>query len=183
MDRVYSGRAVGALVYLPLGLYCLAIIIFAPFWIPDPLWFVVLVDLPFCCVTLLVLANGYAAWASLIRIRDEGLTVHAPQWRGTPLPPVTRLEVPWAAVKAVRHRVETYRLPLLAHFPVPVYAIDTEAGRVVFGGRYGLHLDQALRAVAAMAGVPISDEGEVAADLFASLGGHPPDWAPLPRQD
>jgi hypothetical protein len=67
-------------------------------------------------------------------------------------------------VTAIRHRTEIYRIPF--PFPVPVYAIDTSAGEAVFGGRYGMRLDEALRAVAAMANVPIRDEGVIEAHLF-----------------
>ncbi len=182
MDKVYSGRAVGALVYLPLGLYCLAVLVVTPFWIEDIWWYLVLVELPFAFVTLLVLANGYASWESLIHIRNEGLTIRAPQWRACPLPPVTRLHVPWSAVSAIRHRVENYRIPpFFSQFPVHVYAIETAQGRAVFGGRYGLKLDEALRAVAAMARVPITDEGEVEPGLIATLTRGPADWNP-PRR-
>ncbi len=69
-------------------------------------------------------------------------------------------------MKAIRHRVEVYRLPpFLWRFPVPVYEIETTEGRAVFGGRYGLQLDEALRNVSAMAHVPITDEGEVDAGI------------------
>ena len=178
MDRVYSGRAVGALVYLPLGLYCLAVVLVTPFWMPDPLWYVVLVCLPLGCVTAMIFANAYAAWASRIRIRDPGLEIHAPRWGGSPLPPVTRIAVPWSAVTALRHRTEIYRIPF--GFPVPVYAIDTTAGRAVFGGRYGLRLDEALRNIATMANVPIADEGVVEAGMIASLRGNTPPWGAPP---
>jgi len=174
MDKVYTGRAVGAFVYLPLGLYCLAIVLVTPFFVEDPVWYLILVCLPLACVTLLILANAYGAFASRIEIRDTGLTVHAPRWRGSPMPPVTRFTVPWSEVTAIRHRTEIYRLPF--PFPVPVYAIETTAGRAVFGGRYGLKLDHALRAVAGMAHVPIRDERDVEAPLFATLRGNGPGW-------
>jgi hypothetical protein len=109
------------------------------------------------------------------------VVITAPGWRACPFPPVREFRLSWADVRAVRHRIERYRIgPLPLRFPLEAYAIETTAGFILFGGYYLSDLDPVLIEVAHRADRPWSEDGEVEAGLLRTLLHGAPPW---PRVD
>jgi hypothetical protein len=180
--RTYTGRY-GALLLLPTGVLCVAVAIAVPFLLSpsrgeDPLIGVIFGTVPALTGGLLALLNGWAAAATRIVLSEEGVSVRAPTWRATPLPPMHRLEAPWSEVRAVLRRVEIYRLwiPFPVDIPVPVYQVRSGLQQVTLGGRIVLRLPQAMREIAERAGRPIIELEPIEVRMLRSLRAGTPPW-------
>jgi hypothetical protein len=177
--KVYSGRIRGV-VLISLGLFSLSAGIIVLLMATDFLPALLLMGLPVLLLGFVELLAGMATFATRLEMCHESLRVIAPQWRACPMPPVTRLRVPWTEVRALRHRKEVYHLlpGKSLPFAVDAYAIDTEKGRAVLGGKPMPHLASALREVALRAGLSLQEELPVEGSLFEVFFKGPVGWPP-----
>jgi len=176
-ERIYGAKPTGLILML-LGILTIGIGIAVTVIANDTLLAYLLMGLPTLLLGLIELLTGFATFAARIEISRNGLTIAAPAWRACPLPPVRRFRLRWDEIRAVRHRAEIYHLlpgeglP----FPVDVYAIDTEKGRIVLGGKSLRGLAEAMREIAVRSGGGMRAEEPVRAGIFRSLAKGPPAW-------
>jgi len=173
--EVYSARASGA-VFASAGLACLTLLALMPgVFEGEPV--AVMIGLALVGGGLFGLLTGYAGLLTRIEIRPAGLLIEVPSWRAVPLPPVRRLEVGWDEVRAVRRRIESYRIGLLpVRLPLEVFAVETASGRAVLGGYYLWQLEPVLIDIAHRAGCPWSEDEVAEAGLLGSLRRGAPAW-------
>ncbi|NJD06610.1 MAG: hypothetical protein FIA97_08950 [Methylococcaceae bacterium] len=176
-DKIYSGKIGGAAIML-VGLLSLGISILLPFAVGDPLLGVVLMGLPLLLLGGFELVSGFASFATRIEIHQETLVLSAPAWRGCPLPPVRKLSPRWEEVQAVRYRAEIYHLLPGGGLPFPVttYAIETQKGRMILGGKLVPGLAEAMAEIAHRSGCSVSEERPVTAGILRVLFKGPPSW-------
>lgn len=174
-SEVYSARASGAL-FAGAGIACLLLLGLMPgVFEGEPVALVIGVSL--VGGGLFGLLTGYAGLLTRIELRPAGLLVEVPSWRAVPLPPVQRIEVGWEQVRAVRRRVERYRLGLLpVRLPLEVFAVETDGGRAVFASYYLWQLEPVLLDIANRGDCPWSEDEVVEAGLFGTLRRGPPPW-------
>ena len=176
---IYKAMASG-LILLVLGLISVILATLVLFVAKSPWPAFLLMSLPLALVGLTALLNGIAAIGTRINVMPTGLNAIIPRWRACPLPPFHRFHIGWDEVRAVRHRKEIYHIflasPLIAPFPVDVYAIETEQRRIVVGGRTIPHLAQAMQRIADRSGLEIVEEKEVEARLLKTLIIGAPTW-------
>lgn len=180
-EKTYSGRFRGGVLSL-LGLFSLCMGVAILFLVVDVLLAFVLMGLPLFVLGFVELLAGITTFATRVELGHEGLRVVAPRWRATPLPPMTRLDVSWRQVEAVRRRTEVYfLLPGRAlPFAVDVYAVETEKGRAILGGKPVPRLSSAMQEVASRAGLSVQEEPLVEASLSKVIFKGPLDWPPVP---
>ncbi len=174
--HVYSAPGPGALLAI-LGVLALILLALIPAtfgvgWLPFAL-----IGLPLAVGGAGGALMGYAVFSTRIEIASEGLVVTAPGWRACPFPPVRQYRLKWTAVRAVRHRVERYRIgPLPLRIPLEAYAIETTAGFIAFGSYYLSDLEPVLIELAHHADRPWREDDEVEAGLLRTLLFGAPAW-------
>lgn len=181
-EKTYSGRVRGA-VLIALGVFSLCMGAAILFLVTDVLLAFALMGLPMFVLGFVELLAGMATFATRLELGRDGLRVNTPQWRATPVPPMTRLDVSWKEIKAVRRRTEVYYvlLGVALPFAVDVYAIETEKGRAVLAGKPIPRVPSAVHEVASRAGLSVQEEALVEASLLRVLLRGPPDWPPVPQ--
>lgn len=172
---VYSARTSGA-VFACAGLTCLWLLALMPgVFEGEPVALLIAVSL--LGGGLFGLLTGYAGLLTRIEVGPAGLVIEVPTWRAVPLPPVQRIEAGWAQVRAVRRRVEIYRLgPLPVRVPLEVFAVETGSGRAVFASYYLWQLEPVLIDIANRAECPWVDDDAIEAGWFGTLRRGPPAW-------
>lgn len=176
-EKVYGAKPTGVILVL-LGILTIGIGTGVTVIASDTLLAFLLMGMPTLFLGLIELLTGFATFAARIEMSRNDLTIAAPAWRACPLPPVRRFRLRWDEIRAVRQRAEIYHLlpggglP----FPVDVYAVDTEKGRIVLGGKSLRGLAEAMREIAARSGGGMRAEEPVRAGLFRSFVQGPPAW-------
>ena len=175
--RVYSAPLTGAALAV-LGVSALLLLALMPStfgidWLP-----LALIGAPLAIGGTCGVVMGYAILSVRIEITPDGIVVAAPGWRACPFPPVRQYRLKWTEVRAVRHRVEVYRVgPLPLRLPLETYAIETSEGlTIAFGSYYLSDLEPVLIDLAHRADRPWCEDGEVEADLFRTLLLGAPVW-------
>jgi len=167
--RVYSAPLPGALLAI-LGISALILLALMPAtfgldWLP-----LALIGAPLAVGGACGVVMGYAILSIRIEIAQDGIVVAAPGWRACPFPPVRQYRLRWTDVRAVRHRIELYRIgPLSLRLPLETYAIETAEGVIPFGSYYLSDLEPVLIDLAHRADRPWCEDGEVEADLLRTL--------------
>jgi hypothetical protein len=178
---LYRGRLAG-IVLIPMGLYCLGLAAAIPFALKAPWLGFALMGVPLIFVGLLAILNGSAHLGTKIWISEENLIISAPTWRGCPLLPMKRINIPWDMVRAVRHRKELYSIllvspfPLFAPFPVDAYALETNKERIILAGRSVRNLKQAIVEISQKSGHTVTEEKEIRVSIIRALIRGVPDW-------
>jgi hypothetical protein len=184
--HVYSTPLPGALLAI-LGISALLLLALMPATLGVDWLTCVLFGLPLAVGGACGALMGYGVLSTRIEIAPDGVAIAAPGWRACPFPPVRQYRLPWTDVRAVRHRTELYRvgrLPL--RLPLDVYAIETTAGLIPFGGYYLADLEPVLIDLTHRADCPWYEDGEVEADLARTLLSGAAPWHagphPFPRR-
>jgi hypothetical protein len=179
--RVYSAPLSGALLAI-LGISALILLALMPAtfgldWLP-----LGLIGLPLAVGGAWGVVMGYAVLSIRIEIAQDGIVIAAPGLRACPFPPVRQYRLKWTDLRAVRHRVELYRIgPLPLRLPLETYAIETTDGSIPFGSYYLSDLEPVLIDVAHRADRPWCEDGEVEADLLRTLLFGAPSWQTVPE--
>jgi hypothetical protein len=133
-----------------------------------------LLGAPLLAGGVIAVLAGYASWRTRIEVSDDGLIVQAPAWRACPLPPMRRLAAGWHELRAVRARIERYRLLGLVR-RAEAYEIVTTGGSIVLAGGFVAETEGILLEVARRGGCLWIEDGEVLLHpLHALLRGTPP---------
>jgi hypothetical protein len=174
--NVYGAPAMGALL-ASLGMLAIGLLALMPTTFDGVSLVRTLMALALAGGGMLGIIYGYASVSTRIEIAPEGVLVTAPGWRACPYPPVRQYRVRWEEVRAVRHRIEVYRLgPLPLRLPLDAYAIETIAGPIVLGGYYMSDLEPVLIELAHRADRPWREDDEVEAGLLSTLRQGAPAW-------
>ena len=170
----YSARLSGALS-LGLGLVSVVLIQLVPLFLADSFALMLLIGLPLAGAAGFGLVTGLANLCTRIEITADGLALTAPTWRLYPTLPLQRLTVGWRELRAVRHRVEQYRvgLPRLG-FAIDVYVVQTDRGSAVLGGYYLPELEAVLTDVAHRADCRWVEDGAIELGVLPTLWGGAP---------
>jgi hypothetical protein len=173
----YSARLSG-LLSLGLGLASLALIQLVPLVLADSFAIMLLVGLPLAGAAGFGLVTGLAHLCTRIEVGADGLVLTAPTWRLYPTLPLQRLAVGWRELRAVRHRVEHYRVGVRRlGFEVDVYVVQTDRGSAVLGGYYLPELAAVLTDLAHRADCRWVEEGVIELGVLSTL------WRGAPGSD
>ena len=174
--HVYSAPLPGALLTV-LGISALILLALMPAtfgvdWLP-----LALIGVPLAVGGVCGVVMGYAVLSTRIEIAQSGIAIAAPGLRACPVPPVRQYRLSWTDLRAVRHRIELYRIgPLPLRLPLETYAIETTDGAIPFGSYYLSDLEPVLIELAHRADRPWCEDGEVEADLLRTLLFGAPAW-------
>lgn len=174
--HVYSAPLPGALLAV-LGISALILLALMPAtfgvdWLP-----LALIGVPLAVGGACGVVMGYAVLSTRIEIAQSGIAIAAPGLRACPFPPVRQYRLSWTDLRAVRHRIELYRIgPLPLRLPLETYAIETTDGAIPFGSYYLSDLEPVLIELAHRADRPWCEDGEVEADLLRTLLFGAPAW-------
>jgi len=174
--HVYSAPLPGALLAV-LGISALILLALMPAtfgvdWLP-----LALIGVPLAVGGVCGVVMGYAVLSTRIEIAQSGIAIAAPGLRACPFPPVRQYRLNWTDLRAVRHRIELYRIgPLPLRLPLETYAIETTDGAIPFGSYYLSDLEPVLIELAHRADRPWCEDGEVEADLLRTLVFGAPAW-------
>lgn len=175
-SATYSARPSG-LLSLGLGLVSLALIQLVPLFLIDSFALMLLVGLPLAAAAGFGLVSGMAHLCTRIEVGADGLVLTAPTWRLYPTLPLQRLAVSWREVRAVRHRVERYRVGVRQlSFDVDVYVVQTDRESAVLGGYYLPELAAVVTDLANRADCRWLEDGVIELGVLSTLWRGARDW-------
>jgi hypothetical protein len=174
--HVYSAPLPGALLAF-LGISALILLALMPATFGVDLLPLTLIGVPLAVGGVCGVVMGYAVLSTRIEVAQNGIAIAAPGLRACPFPPVRQYRLRWTDLRAVRHRIEFYRIgPLPLRLPLETYAIETTDGPIPFGSYYLSNLEPVLIELAHRADRPWCEDGEVEADLLRTLLFGAPAW-------